>query len=496
MIGYNAKRTKIVATLGPTSRDESTIRQMIRAGMDVARINFSHGKQSEHGETITNVRRIAAEENAVVAVMCDIQGPKIRIGKIASGVITLAIGDKVTLTLDEANGENNIITLPHPEFMRDIKVGTRLLLDDGKLEFEVKSTLPRTLICEVTVGGPISSNKGISAPNAKLTLSAITEKDRSDIEYALSQNTDYLAMSFVRSPNDLQEMRWLIRHTGGAAAIIAKIEMHEALENIQAIIDASDGIMVARGDLGVEISVEEVPFHQKKIIRLCNEAGKPVITATQMLNSMEHAPRPTRAEASDVYNAILDGTDAVMLSNETAAGDYPVRAVETMVNIATIAERNLPPPREFGSAKPRLPENPENREAFSDVMAQATWKVADALNCKAIITATISGYTTRQVARVRPKTPIICVTPSQTTYTRTALLWGSFPLLVAETFNSVDEMVRIVVNASYKAKLVDIGDRIVIIAGIPFGAGGQTNFMKLHIVGESGELEIQGAEKV
>lgn len=495
MIGQSAKRTKIVATLGPSSRDESTIRQMIRAGMDVARINFSHGKQEEHGATIAAVRQIAKEEGAVVAIMCDIQGPKIRIGKIASGIINLAIGDKVTLTLDEANGENNIITLPHPEFMRDIKVGTRLLLDDGKLEFEVKSTLPRTLICEVTVGGPLSSNKGISAPNAKLTLSAITEKDRGDIEYALSQKTDYIAMSFVRSPSDLQEMRWLIRHSGGAASIIAKIEMHEALENIEAIIDASDGIMVARGDLGVEISVEEVPFHQKKIIRLCNEAAKPVITATQMLNSMEHAPRPTRAEASDVYNAILDGTDAVMLSNETAAGDYPVRAVETMVNIATIAERNLSQFQDGTAEIIKLPKITENREAISDAVALATWRVADALNCKAIITATMSGYTTRQVARVRPKTPIICVTPSETTYKRTALLWGSYPLLVSETFNSVDEMVRIVVNASYKAKLVDIGDSIVIIAGVPFGIAGQTNFLKLHIVGESGELEMPGVSK-
>ncbi len=483
MIGHSAKRTKIVATLGPSSRDDSTIRQMIRAGMDVARINFSHGKQEEHGTTIANVRRIAQEEGAVVAIMCDIQGPKIRIGKITSGVINLAIGDKVTLTLDEANGENNIFTLPHPEFMRDIKVGTRLLLDDGKLEFEVKSALPRALVCEVTVGGPLSSNKGVSAPNARLTLSAITEKDRSDIEFALSQNTDYIAMSFVRSPNDLQEMRWLIRHSGGAASIIAKIEMHEALENIQAIIDASDGIMVAR-----------VPFHQKKIIRLCNEAGKPVITATQMLNSMEHAPRPTRAEASDVYNAILDGTDAVMLSNETAAGDYPVRAVETMVNIATIAERNLSQFRDDAPAILKLSRNAENREAISDAVALATWRVADALNCKAIITATLSGYTTRQVARVRPKTPIICVTPSETTYKRTALLWGSYPLLVSETFSSVDEMVQIVVKASYKARLVDIGDSIVIIAGVPFGIAGQTNFLKLHIVGESGELETQNAE--
>jgi pyruvate kinase len=488
LTSHTGKRTKIVATIGPSSRSEATIRQMIRAGMDVARINFSHGKHEEHGWTIDAVRRIAQEEGAVVAIMCDIQGPKIRIGKIAAGPIILAAGDRITLTLDEADGTNNVVSLPHPEFMRDIRQGTHLLLDDGKLEFEVKSTLPRGLVCEVIVGGPISSNKGVSAPNARLTLSAITEKDRADIEFALSRNTDYIAMSFVRSPNDLQEMRWLIRHSGGTAAIIAKIEMHEALENIDAIINSADGVMVARGDLGVEVSVEEVPFHQKKIIKLCNEAGKPVITATQMLNSMEHAPRPTRAEASDVYNAILDGTDAVMLSNETAAGDYPVRAVETMVNIAAIAERNLRRAAESGSPL-RVTRNLEGREAISDAIAQSTWQVAEALNCRAILTATLSGYTTKQVARVRPKTPIICVTPNETTYKRTALLWGATPLLVKEEFNTVDEMVRIVVRAAQGAGLVEIGDSIVIIAGVPFGMAGQTNFLKLHVVGESGELD-------
>lgn len=487
MIGQSSKRTKIVATIGPSSRSEETIRQLIRAGMDVARINFSHGTHADHDRVFDAVRRIADEEHAVVAIMSDIQGPKIRIGKVASGTIPLANGDRVTLTLDEADGSNNTFSLPHPEFMRDIKQGTRLLLDDGKLEFEVKSALPRSLVCEVVVGGPISSNKGVSAPNAKLTLSAITEKDRSDIEFALSKNTDFIAMSFVRSPNDIQEMRWLIRHSGGTAAIIAKIEMHEALENIEAIIDASDGIMVARGDLGVEVSVEEVPYHQKKIIRLCNESGKPVITATQMLNSMEHAPRPTRAEASDVYNAILDGTDAVMLSNETAAGEYPVRAVETMVNIAAIAERNMNHGEPAGMM--RIHRNLVGREAISDAIAQSTWMVAEALNCRAILTATLSGYTTRQVARVRPKTPIVCVTPNETTYKRAVLIWGVVPLLVKDEFSNVDEMLQSVVRSAHQAKLVDVGDSVVIIAGAPFGLAGQTNFLKLHIVGESGEIE-------
>ncbi len=486
---FNGKRTKIVATIGPTSRSEDIIRQMIRAGMDVARINFSHGDHETHGKAIDDVRRIAAEEEAVVAILCDIQGPKIRIGKIANEPINLAVGDKITLTLDEANGENNIVSLPHPEFLRDIKSGMPLLLDDGKLEFIVRSTTGRSLICEVVVPGPLTSRKGVSAPNARLTLSAITDKDREDIEFAVSKNTEYIAMSFVRSEDDIREMRWLLRHLGSNAAIIAKIEKHEALENIEDIIEATDGVMVARGDLGVEIPAEEVPYHQKRIIRLCNQAAKPVITATQMLNSMVDNPRPTRAEASDVYNAILDGTDAIMLSNESASGLYPVRSVETMVNIASIAERNILQPQAAPANTRQI--NAEGREAVSDAVSYATSQIAGTLDCKAIVTATLTGYTARRVARERPQTPIVCVTPNDITYRRMALVWGVFPLMVPE-FNTIDDMIRVIVRAAYSEKLVDVGDQIVIIAGVPFGIGGQTNFLKIHTVGESGELELNG----
>lgn len=485
----HGKRTKIVVTIGPTSQDEETLRQMIRTGMDVARINFSHGDHETHAKVIADVRRIAEEEGAVVAILSDMQGPKIRIGVIEHEPLLLKPGDTVTLTLDDANGDDNIVSLPHPEFVRDIKAGTQLLLDDGKLEFVVRATANRSLICEVVIGGPLTSRKGVMAPNARLTLSAITDKDREDIEFALSRNTDYIAMSFVRSEDDIREIRWLIRHLGGNAAVIAKIEKHEALENIEAIVDASDGIMVARGDLGIEIPAEEVPFHQKHIIRLCNIAGKPVITATQMLNSMVDNPRPTRAEASDVYNAILDGTDAVMLSNESASGQYPVRAVETMVNIAAIAEQNILLPSQLAERTIYKP-NAEGREATSDAISQATTQVAEVLNCKAIITSTLTGYTTRRVAKERPKTPILCVTPNEITYRRMALIWGVFPLMVPE-FNTIDEMIGIVVRAAHNARLVELGDLIVIIAGVPFGIGGQTNFLKIHSVGEAGELELK-----
>ncbi len=484
----NGKKTKIVATIGPTSQHEDVIRQMIRAGMDVARINFSHGDHATHGKAIDDVRRIAEEEGTVVAIMCDIQGPKIRIGKIANEPLNLKPGDAITLTLDEADGTDNIVSLPHPEFIRDIKPGTQLLLDDGKLEFIVKAVTQRALLCEVVIPGQLTSRKGVSAPNARLTLSAITDKDRADIEFAISKNAEYIAMSFVRSEEDLREMRWLVRHLGGNAAIIAKIEKHEALEDIEAIVASADGVMVARGDLGVEIPAEEVPYHQKRIIRLCNAAAKPVITATQMLNSMVDNPRPTRAEASDVYNAIIDGTDAVMLSNETANGGYPVRAVETMVNIAAIAEKHILMPRQM-QERVIIKPNVEGREAVSDAISQATTQIAEALDCKAIITSTLTGYTSRRVAKERPKTPILCVTPNELTYRRMALIWGVFPLLVPE-FHTIDEMIGVVVRAAHRARLVEYGDSLVIIAGVPFGIGGQTNFLKIHMVGESGELEL------
>lgn len=480
----SGKRTKIVATLGPRSHDEATIRQMIRAGMDVARINFSHGDHETHGATIDLVRRIAAEEDAVVAVLGDIQGPKIRIGLIEKEPIELKPGEKITLTLDQANGKNHVVNLPHPEFLRDIRPGNMLLLDDGKLEFVARTASPTSVVAEVVVGGPLSSRKGIMAPNARLTLSAITPKDKADIEFALSKQVDYIAMSFVRSVDDLREIHWLIRHLGGNTAVVAKIEKHEALENIEGIIEQADGIMVARGDLGIEIPAEEVPYHQKRIIRMANEAGKPVITATQMLNSMEFSPRPTRAEASDVYNAILDGTDAVMLSNETASGLYPVRAVEMMVNIASIAERNFQRKPTDRTARPSA----EGREAISDAISQATVHVADSLNAKAIVTATLTGYTTRRVARERPRTPIICCTTSEETFKRMTLLWGVTPVIIP-SFDTSDELRRVVVRTLYDQNFVERNDQIVLIAGIPFGVSIQSNFLKFEVVGEDGELD-------
>lgn len=489
LYNLNSKRTKIVATLGPASWEEETIRAMIRAGMNVARINFSHGTHERHKETIEMVRRIAQEEAAGIAILCDIQGPKIRIGQVADEPLQLVPGDEITLTLDNVPGKDRLISLPHPDFIRDIEPGTQLLLDDGNLDFLVKATTGSNLICEVINGGPLTSRKGVSAPNARLTLSAITPKDREDIEFALAQKTDFIAMSFVRTSDDIRELRWLIKHFGGHASIIAKIEMREALENIEAIIEVSDGIMVARGDLGIETPAEKVPFEQKRIIQLCNAAAKPVITATQMLESMTRNPRPTRAEATDVFNAIIDGTDAVMLSGESAAGSYPVKSVAMMSSIANIAEghmwdRHIRHP--WGESE-RIVKNENSTEHISDIVSAATVQIASALNPKAIVTTTLSGYTAQRVAKERPQTPILCITPNRNTYYRMALVWGVLPMLVPE-FNTIDEMISVIVRSAHDEELVDRGDTLVIIAGVPFGVGGQSNLLKIHRVGEAGEI--------
>jgi pyruvate kinase len=485
---FDVKRTKIVCTIGPASSDETILREMIRAGMDVARINFSHGDHETHARNIRLIRRIAAEEDAVVAILGDLQGPKIRLGSIAHEPVMLNKGDKLTLTTQNADGTNMVFPLPHPEFVKDVKAGHRLLLDDGQLEFRVVAKQAEDLLCEVVVGGPLSSHKGVSAPESQLTLSAITDKDRVDAEFALKEKVDYLAMSFVRSGNDMRELRWLCRYLEGDVSLIAKIEKSDALNAVDDIVEASDGIMVARGDLGVETPAEAVPIHQKQIIRRCNTVGKPVITATQMLNSMITNPRPTRAEASDVANAILDGTDAVMLSGETAVGQYPVIAVETMARIATITEAHLSDEASghFGQRPLRL----KGIGAVSDATSHAASEIAAELKARMIVTAAWTGYSSRQVARERPLTPILCVTPNENTYRRMALVWGVLPLMIP-TFQTIDEMIEKVVKAAHDAKLVEHGDLLVITAGLPFGAGRQANFLKIHTVAEAGEAPTQ-----
>lgn len=474
----HTKRTKIVATIGPSSWDEDKIRRLIQLGMNVARINFSHGDHERHGQSIDLIRKIAEQEKHVVAILADIQGPKIRVGVIKEP-IALAKGDKITLTLNEADGSNNVVQLPHPEFIRDLKPGLRLLLDDGNLEFIITDLIPNGLVCDVILGGTLSSRKGVMAPNAHLTLSAITDKDRNDIEFALSKDVDYIAMSFVRSADDIRELRWLMRHLGKDAGVIAKIEKHEALENIEDIINVCEGIMVARGDLGIETPAEEVPFHQKRIIKLCNKASKPVITATQMLSSMVASPRPTRAEASDVYNAIIDGTDAVMLSNESASGQYPLEAVETMATIASIAEQNIWQNRPAGWSHQTIINH--SGEAISDAISEATYFISEVLSPRAVVTVTQSGYTARRVACERPRVPIVCVTPNPITYRRMALVWGVVPLLIPN-FDTTDDMLDVVSTYMVQEGYAQRGDTVVVIASVPFGVVNQANFLKVHTI--------------
>ena len=474
----NAKRTKIVCTIGPASCDDATLRAMIRAGMNVARINFSHGSHPQHARDIANIRRVAEEEGQVVAIMGDLQGPKLRVGRIDPEPIELERHDRVELTSRPATGAGGVIHLPHPDLIADVTVGETLYLDDGALELLVVEKAPDSLVCNVVVGGPLSSNKGIAAPRSRLSLSALTPKDLEDAVFALEQGIDYLALSFVRSRNDIEQLRKLIHERGHDVPIVAKIEKREAVNDFDDILEAADAVMVARGDLGVEVSVQEVPLYQKEIIRKCNKVGKPVITATQMLQSMIDNPRPTRAEASDVANAILDGSDAVMLSGETAIGQYPVHAVEMMARIADITEREMPAWRSelsFGEVKHLHP--------IADAISRATCHIASYLDVQLIISSTWSGYTARQVAKERPHKPIVAITPNALTLRRMALVWGVCPLLVPK-YRHTDEMLVMVEEAVLDAGLAERGDLVVITGGLPLGGGGKTNFLKVHQIGE------------
>ncbi len=476
LYGIDGKKTKIVATLGPASWEKETIRSMIRAGLNVARINFSHGDHETHARTIDTVRQVAKEENTVVSILADIQGPKIRLGKVEQP-IEIHAGEEVEFTLDEANGSGYRVQLPHPEFMKDVQAGMPLLYGDGELQFDVVEKRPRSLLTRAAVDGLIESRKGMMAPTARLTLSAITDKDQRDIEFVLTKQPDYIALSFVRSAEDIRQLRWMMNLFGGEqrVGIIAKIEKHEALDTIEDIISVCDGIMVARGDLGLEIPPQNVPREQKRIIRLCNERSKPVITATQMLSSMVKSPRPTRAEASDVYNAIVDGTDAVMLSNETATGDYPVEAVKIMADIAMTAEDRRWPVR------PEINRIMNELDPISDAISAATYELSNALQPRAIVTSTLSGYTARKVAAERARVPIICVTPNETTYRLMTLVWGVTPVMIPE-FSTIDEMIALIEKTTKEKGYVHVDDTLIIIAGMPFGVGGQTNFLKVHRV--------------
>ncbi len=487
--------TKIVCTLGPATKDPETLRAMIRAGMTVARLNFSHGSADETRQMTATVRRIAEEEGRYVAVMGDLQGPKIRVGELPEGGVELVEGQNVVLTAAEQASADEI-PFPHPDIIEDVAPGDRLLLDDGTMELVAVEVSPPKLTCRVLIGGTLTSNKGVNLPGVKLNIPALTEKDKDDALVALELEMDFLALSFVRRADDVVDLRdYLLEHVEAPTtrhvgedphqipALVSKIEKPQALGDLEGIVRVSDAVMVARGDLGVEIAPERVPLVQKRIIHLCNRMGKPVITATQMLQSMIDLPRPTRAEASDVANAILDGSDAVMLSGETSIGKYPVDTVRMMARIAENVERSEDFPynqlldMEIETDQP-------NADMVTSAISRATVTLAMAAQATAILSSTESGRTGRIVARHRPKVRLLGVTPFTSTACRMQLMWGVIPLVV-EPFHNTDEMIQRMMCAAYDRQCVEVGDNVVLTAGIPLDVHGVTNMVKVHTLREA-----------
>lgn len=469
-------RVKIVCTIGPASQQPDVLAQMIDAGMNVARINMSHGSHEEHARNIHLIREIAQARNRAVAVLVDLQGPKIRVGVMQDGGVPLETGEELILTTEEIIGEPGRVPIQNPEVPDSVRPGERLLLDDGLLELEVLDAGGSEVRTRVIVGGLLEDRKGMNLPQTKLSIPSLTDKDKVDVEFALQQQADWIALSFVRTAGDVQELRKLIQGRaplGRTTPIISKVEKPDAVQNIEEIIQASDGIMVARGDLGIETSPEAVPMVQKMIIARCIETDKPVITATQMLDSMIRNPRPTRAEASDVANAVLDGSDGIMLSGETATGKYPVRSVQTMAKIAEEAERvrNLtqPPFRQAAAAQ----------QGVADAVSQATVATAQSVAAAAIIAPTVSGATAKKLARFRPSVPIIAVTPSPLVFRQLALFWGVYPLL-GRRMNTTDEVLEDAVRIALRAGYVDQGDVTVVTGGVVGGVPGATNLMTVR----------------
>ncbi|MCR8843664.1 pyruvate kinase [Paenibacillus sp. SC116] len=473
------RKTKIVCTIGPSSEPLDKLKQLIMAGMNVARLNFSHGDFEEHGNRIINIRKAAQELNKTVAILLDTKGPEIRTGKLAVEPIELVEDQFITLTTEEIEGDANRLSVTYADLPRDVEVGSTILIDDGLIGLTVVEVQGTEIKCKIVNGGTIKSKKGVNVPGVSISLPGITEKDASDIRFGIEQNVDFIAASFVRKASDVMEIRNLLKeHNANHIQIISKIENQEGVDNLDEILELSDGLMVARGDLGVEIPAEEVPLVQKRMIEKCNLAGKPVITATQMLDSMQRNPRPTRAEASDVANAIFDGTDAIMLSGETAAGKYPVESVLTMSRIAEKAESAL----EYREIFVR--QSSKQQSTITDAIGQAVANSALDLDAKAIITSTQTGYTARMVSKYRPKAPIVAVAASEQVMRGMSLVWGVVPVK-GEPAKTTDEMFDTAVKGGLETGLVVNGDLVVITAGVPVGCAGSTNLMKVTQIGQA-----------
>jgi pyruvate kinase len=470
----NSRHSKIVCTIGPATRSPRMIRKLIAAGMDVARLNFSHGTHQEHAQSIAMLRDAAAEHKRPLAILADLQGPKIRTGALAGGgTVLLRGGQKFVITTAKVLGDSTRVNTTFHPLPREVKPGDRVLLSDGLIELRVDKTTRSEVICQVVNGGILGEHKGINLPGVKLHVPAITEKDRLDLRFALAHGADYIAASFVRRAEDVHLAKDLVRRARKDTPVIVKLEKPEAIENLEQILPVSDGVMVARGDLGVEMNPEQVPVVQKNIIARAREFRRPVITATQMLESMTENPRPTRAEASDVANAIFDGTDAVMLSAETATGKYPVEAVGMMARIIEAAESSIHEfPRPAG----------QERLKIAETVAESVCHASRELHMRLIAVFTHSGFTARLISRYRPLVPIVAFSPEVETRRRMALLWGVTPRSIVD-IKKIDALPGLAEKRLLEERLVRKGDVIGIIAGTPMGVRGTTNIMKFHVIG-------------
>jgi pyruvate kinase len=466
------RRTKIVATLGPASSTPEVIGRLFRAGVDVFRLNFSHGTHEDHAARIQAIRALEEETGRPIGILADVQGPKLRIGRFAAGRIHLQTGQTFRLDLDPTPGNAERVELPHPEIIEAAQIGTTLLLDDGKLRLRVTHKRPDHLICEVLVGGMLSDRKGVNVPDVVLPIPALTLKDREDLAFALEAGIDFVGLSFVQRPEDVREARELV---AGRAAILTKLEKPQALENLETILGLSDAVMVARGDLGVELPPEEVPLAQKRIVRLARTLGKPVIVATQMLESMINAPAPTRAEASDVATAVFEGTDAVMLSAETAAGQFPFEAVNMMDRIIARVEQDESWRETIAQSRP------EPEPSSADAIAQAARVVAHTIGARAIAAFTSSGSTARRVARERPDCPILGLTPEAAIARQLTLVWGVHALISPLTHTMTETVAR-ATRLAYREGFARHGEEIIVVAGVPFGQPGTTNALRVAVV--------------
>jgi len=469
------RKTKIVCTIGPASDSLEMLTRLLNAGMNVARLNFSHGTHEEHQARIQSIREAAKQTGRSIAILLDIKGPKIRTHKFENGQAELKDGSIVAISMQEVLGTVNKFSVTYEGLYDDVEIGSRLLIDDGLLELEVIEKTNGELQAKVLHGGMIKDHKGVNVPNVKIRLPGVTEKDIQDIIFGVGQDVDYIAASFVRKAEDVLEVKHILSmHHALHVGVIAKIENQEGIDNIDSILEAADGLMVARGDMGIEIAAEEVPIIQKALIKKCNLAGKPVITATQMLDSMQRNPRPTRAEASDVANAVFDGTDAIMLSGETAAGQYPLQSVQMMNRIAARVEKSL--------HYPDLQRDRMNQQAKTpEIIGQAAAHAALSLQAKAILAPTMSGYTAKMISKYRPQAPILAVTCDKAVQRQLSLIWGVHALW-SDSINTTDEMIQNSVIAAKNENLIAKQDVVIITAGVPVREVGTTNLMKVHIV--------------